>query len=457
MKEVYFGLDVSKGYCDVAILYAGESQPRKTMRIDDHPVGWASIKKEMEEIVKKEPEIIIKLGLEHTGGYQRRWTNYFIRQKSDLPLQVYEVAPYKVKKYMEMRMQRNKTDKVSALAIAQYLSITNDVREFSKYHNSHRDLLIRMLKYYYKQRIELNRNIIYLKQLLYEVNPAIAAICKKEIPGYVFSLLEEYPTSDTLAEARLNTLEKIPYLKKDKAQKLKEFASAAQSLEEIDEENKYIILRQVKKIKDLKEEHKAFLKRMIEFRKKYAPKNSFRIDTITGVGAFTSLLLTAIVWDGSFYASSKQIIAFIGINPSNNESGDLKKKPKISKKGDPFYRAELYFPLLHIIAANSVIKSFYDKLLSKGKTKKTAIIACMAKLIRISYAIVLSGKEFNPDYQYKFKTRKTIRTTVGKTIVVQSDMAPISYKEHIKRKKGRKPQAEAISGLHEVKQPLCPT
>ena len=457
MKKVYFGLDVSKGYCDVAILYDGEKQPSKIMQVDDHPIGWERIKEEMEGIVKKEPEIRIKLGLEHTGGYQRRWTNYFVKQKEKLPIEVYEVSPYKVKKYMEMRMKRNKTDKVSAAAIAEYLSIVKDVREFSKYHDGRRETMIRMLKYYYKQRIDLNRKIIYLKQLLYELNPAIAAICKSEIPGYVFRLLEKYPTTDMLSKAHLTSIEKIPYMKKEQAVKIKEFAKAANALSEIDEENRYIILNEIKSIEGLKKEHGAFLKRIEEFRKKYAPKNSFKIDTINGVGAFTALLLTALIWDGSFYASAKQIIAFIGINPSNNESGDLKKKPKISKKGDPFYRAELYFPLLHIITANPVLKSFYDKLLSKGKTKKTAIIACMAKLIRISYAIVLSNKEFDPEYQYKFKTKKTIRTTKEKTIVVQSEMAPISYKEHIKRKKGRSPQTESSSSSHGVNRPLCPT
>ena len=457
MKKVYFGLDVSKGYCDVAILYDGEKQPSKIMQVDDHPVGWERIKTEMEAIVKKDPEIRIKLGSEHTGGYQRRWTNYFVKQKEELPLEVYEVSPYKVKKYMEMRMKRNKTDKVSAAAIAEYLSIAKDEHEFSKYYNSRRASMIRLLKYYRKQQRDLNRKTAYLKQLLYELNPAIAAICKNEIPAYVFQLLEKYPTTDMLSKSHLKSIEKVRFMRKEKAAKIKKFAEAAKALSETNAEDRFLILNEVKKIKELKKEHDEFLEMIIEFRKKNAPKNSFKIDTITGVGPFTALVLTALIWDGSFYTQAKQIIALMGINPSNDESGDLKKKPKISKKGDSFYRGNLYFPLLHIIRANPVLNSFYNRLLSKGKSKMTAIIACMAKLVRISYAIVLSGKEFDSDYQERFKTRKTIKKTVEKTIVIQSDMAPLSYKEHIKRKKGRSPQTESSSSSHGVNRPLCPT
>lgn len=458
MKQVYFGLDVSKGYCDAAILYDGENRPRKMMKVDDHPTGWESIKKEMEKIVEKEPEVTIKLGLEHTGGYQRRWTNYFVKQKEKLPLEVYEIAPYKVKKYMEMRMKRNKTDRVSAAAIAEYLSIAGYEQEFSKRYNPQRTSMIRLLKYYCKQRRELSRKTAYLKQLLYELNPAIAAICKNEIPGYVFQLLEKYPTTDKLSKAHITSIEKIPFMRKEKAAKMKAFAKAAEALSEINDADRYLVLNEVKKINQLKKEHDNLLKMIIEFRKENAPKNSFMIDTITGVGPFTALVLTALIWDGSFYASAKQIIALMGINPSNDESGDMKKRTKISKKGDSFYRGNLYFPLLHIISANSVLNSFYHRLLSKGKSKMTAIIACMAKLVKISYAIVLSGKEFTPDYQDRFKTPKSTKTKENEKIqVVQSDFAPLSYKEYARRKKGCKPQTESSSSSHEVKQPLCPT
>ena len=62
-------------------------------------------------------------------------------------------------------------------------------------------------------------------------------------------------------------------------------------------------------------------------------------------------------------------------------------------------RSKLYFPTLSAIRSNPAIKEFYERLIERGKSKMSAICACMAKLLKLVYGVLNSGEEFNPNYK----------------------------------------------------------
>ena len=45
---------------------------------------------------------------------------------------------------------------------------------------------------------------------------------------------------------------------------------------------------------------------------------------------------------------------------------------------------------------NSTIKTFYERLLAKGKPKKVALVACMRKLLVTCNAVVRDGAAWEP-------------------------------------------------------------
>ena len=61
-------------------------------------------------------------------------------------------------------------------------------------------------------------------------------------------------------------------------------------------------------------------------------------------------------------------------------------------------RCALYMAALTAVRYNPVIKVFYDRLLSKGKPKKVALVACMHKLLMILNAIMKSGEPWNENH-----------------------------------------------------------
>ena len=75
-----------------------------------------------------------------------------------------------------------------------------------------------------------------------------------------------------------------------------------------------------------------------------------------------------------------QVSALVGVAPFDKDSGTLKGARSIAG-GRVNVRCALYMATLAAIRHNPVIKAFYRRLLSNGKHKKVALVACMRKFI----------------------------------------------------------------------------
>ena len=83
----------------------------------------------------------------------------------------------------------------------------------------------------------------------------------------------------------------------------------------------------------------------------------------------------------------KQVAALVGVAPFNNDSGPRRGKRRI-KGGRVAVRCVLYMAALSAIKCNPLIKSFYERLLQRGKAPKVALTACMHKLLTILNAML---------------------------------------------------------------------
>jgi len=89
----------------------------------------------------------------------------------------------------------------------------------------------------------------------------------------------------------------------------------------------------------------------------------------------------------------KQIAALVGLAPINRDSGRKRGKRKTGKGREPV-RGALYMAALTGTKYNPVIRKQYNHLLSKGKEKKVALVACMRKLLTILNAMVRDQEPF---------------------------------------------------------------
>lgn len=91
----------------------------------------------------------------------------------------------------------------------------------------------------------------------------------------------------------------------------------------------------------------------------------------------------------------KEVAALIGVAPLNWDSGIFRGKRAIWG-GRSQVRGPLYMAALVASTHNPVLRPFYQRLLTSGKAKKVALVACMRKLLTILNAMAATSTPWQP-------------------------------------------------------------
>lgn len=118
------------------------------------------------------------------------------------------------------------------------------------------------------------------------------------------------------------------------------------------------------------------------------------LESIPGVGSAVSAYLLTLFSEHYGFANAKQAVAFAGLAPKIQESGQWVGKTRIAKTGDPALRKVLYMSALTAWQHNPVIRAFCERLKANGKHGKAIVCAAMRKIIHLAYAILQSGQPF---------------------------------------------------------------
>lgn len=110
------------------------------------------------------------------------------------------------------------------------------------------------------------------------------------------------------------------------------------------------------------------------------------LQTIPGVGPTIASQFVALLPELGRHNRSR-IAALIGVAPYNCDSGTFRGK-RMVWGGRVQVRRALYMAALVGMRYNPVIREFYHRLRSKGKSAKVALVACMRKLLIIANPIV---------------------------------------------------------------------
>lgn len=116
------------------------------------------------------------------------------------------------------------------------------------------------------------------------------------------------------------------------------------------------------------------------------------IDSVPGVGEVTASTMVAELPELG-QLNRQQIAALVGVAPYNQDSGPKRGKRKIAG-GRTGVRKTLFMATLSATKHNSVIRTFYERLLSFGKLKMVALTACMRKLLVIINSMVRKGEKW---------------------------------------------------------------
>jgi transposase len=144
-------------------------------------------------------------------------------------------------------------------------------------------------------------------------------------------------------------------------------------------------------LQDLKHAHAAIAKRILKMRRDALafiakrPQLNTRFQLLIampGIGeiAATQMLGELAALDPNL--TVRQLVAMSGLDPAHTDSGtSVHRKPKISRHGNRYLRAALYFPALVASRHDPYQKAFYEQLQARHKTKLQALMAVARKML----------------------------------------------------------------------------
>jgi len=318
MKSI--GIDVSKEKLDVA-LYDGECRWHEIY--ENNSIGIKKLNKRL----KGEGE---RVTMEATG-------TYYIRTAEMLKDGGYDVRvenPLSIKRYAEMKIRRNKTDKVDAFLIAQY-GYYEEGREFRKE--------------------DVKRRIIRLKlravdQLHSDVNKNISRM----------EALNQYPEG---AEEIKAVFIKMNHILEKQIEKL---------------------VKEISEIINADIAYKELSGRLQEI-----PGIGPRISSmlIAFFGTFEEFETAKQV---SSFIGIAPTVRESGISVRGNG--------RISKMGNGYIRKMLTMGAKTAVKCNKSCKELDERLVAKNKPYRLRLVAGGHKLLRQAFAVAKYGVKYNPDY-----------------------------------------------------------
>jgi transposase len=124
------------------------------------------------------------------------------------------------------------------------------------------------------------------------------------------------------------------------------------------------------------------------------------LTSIIGIGVTSALQILAELPDLTRFGSADELVAYAGLCPRQQQSGNQIPHSWLSKQGNAALRKALYFPALTAKQHNPHLRRFAQRLSDSGKAKMTVVAAVMRKLLVLIYAILKSGHPYDPNYQF---------------------------------------------------------
>ena len=165
------------------------------------------------------------------------------------------------------------------------------------------------------------------------------------------------------------------------------------------------LLRAARPLKKSLEQHIAYLEKQLDklddelhdaLRQSPLWQEHFDLlQSVPGIGPTTAATMIAELPELG-RLSRHEIAALVGVAPFNRDSGKWKGK-RATWGGRAPVRSALYMATLVATQYNPYIRTYYLRLVARGKAKKTALVACMRKLLVILNTMLKNQKPWNPN------------------------------------------------------------
>jgi transposase len=118
------------------------------------------------------------------------------------------------------------------------------------------------------------------------------------------------------------------------------------------------------------------------------------IDSVPGFGALASTYL-AYNFTRYPFSSSDSVVAFSGLDPRPDESGQRRGRRKLSKRG-PSEERRILFNCARSASQTKCWRPYYQAQLAKGLSATEATVVLARKMLRVAFALYKHDHDFDP-------------------------------------------------------------
>lgn len=329
----------------------------------------------------------ISVIMESTGIYHRPVERFFLENN----FKVFVINALYSKMY-KRNLRKTKTDKLDCISLSE-LFFTTDFREYIKPDDIYLNMNALSRQYHTLDELCVNLKNRY-KNLVYLCFPEYELIFKNKAiySELALSFIEKYPHADIISNTRIDSLQN--FFKKNgfrhwkkKPMTIKEYAINSYPSVSKDDEITSSLSQIARLINTYQKEIETIKYKIIFLGKK--TKYFENINSIFGIGEFTTSLIIAELGDINRFRNIKELTAYCGLDPSIKQSGkSINIKGPISKSGNKYLRKILFISILNILSLTRLchtendIEIYYRKKRNEGKHHYVATIACTTKLLR---------------------------------------------------------------------------
>lgn len=394
----YVGIDIAKEKHYVCILDDTGEFAVKPFWIYADILGLRRLIEKLADLSLDNDDFII--GVESTGAYSENLYEYI----TDSDYKAVLLNSYQTAKYRDFStLKKIKNDAIDAYVIAELLSagkykqsyISNDAYHSLKMLGRSKRSLMDKMK-------TIKREI---STVMATVNPEISKVFPNIFTKTALVVINQYPTATHLCKATPKKLTRLfRHIKgnnfsEDKAKYLIDLAQTSVYAGRAHKVRASTITSYIRilelycqEIKDIELQIKQLIVEEID-----TLDNSVEnLQSIPGVSDKTISAILGECGDLRRFDSTKAFIGYLGLYPTQYQSGNSLSVGRLAKRGIPIAKHALYMAAVGSVLHNPQMNKLFRDKISAGKSKKEALIILAKKIAAIMYSIVKHNKPYEP-------------------------------------------------------------
>jgi len=397
LDRIGVGIDTARYGHRVSFLRPDRQPAAKPITVMETQVGYQALREALDRLHRQHPQAHFHIRIDAAGQYAAN-LEHFLRGLA-LPMTISIGEPKRNKDYQKAHFPKRTTDDTESQAMARFAVV--ELPQATLPLPPPMVLLREVAGRLQAQVKQTTQAINRLHNLMARVFPELATLAKDFDAGWLLTVLDKYPTPQRLGQARLASLENIPYMPEGKAQPLHQ--AAQQSVGSLTGTVAETLVRDlVSQVRHCEQaEHK--MRDLLGTAFADLPASGHRqLITIPGIGAATAAVLTAKIIDIDRFETADHLVGYFGIFPQESSSGvDKDGKPLpagtmcMSPKGNDLVRHYLWNAARVGIRFNPALRALYARLRAKGKRGDVAIGHCMRKLVHLVFAVWKTNRPFD--------------------------------------------------------------